>query len=125
MNSVVILFITDLDEMLWDILTVVNSSLVDNMSPKKVDAMKALKNENAEMKAEMEKMKDDMQDLQTKMNKLLGIETPSTAPALEPQDGPAAELEDDIGHLKFLKYCEDKPFVAEKVQANNSDCWRW
>jgi len=73
--------------MLWDILIVVNSSWVENMSPERVDPMKTLKNENAEMKAEMEKMRDEMKDLQTKMDILLGIETPSTAPALEPPEG--------------------------------------
>ena len=108
MNSVVILFITDLDELLFDIFMALD------MSPEKNSSSEVLVNENStlhdnteSMSEKMEKMQGDMAELQMKMNQLLGIKSPSTVAQDEPAvhlkgeadasclENPVANMEDD------------------------------
>merc|ERR1711966_199632 len=86
MNSVVILFIADLDELLFDIYMALD------ISPEKNSSSEVLVNEKTTLQANMEtmneKMEGDMAELQMTMNQLLGIKTPPTVP----QDEPAVHL---------------------------------
>ena len=126
MNSVVILFIADLDELLFDIYMALD------MSPEKNSSSEVLVNENTTLQANMETMNEkmenmqgDMAELQMTMNQLLGIKTPPTVP----QDEPAVHLKGgaDASCLeKTVANMEDEPSILshpssslEKVQTEN------
>ena len=97
-----ILFITDLDELLFNILMVFDSGWVEGMLTKKMNSFEALMNKNTTLQAKMTTMSENMEimqcnmlELQMKMNKILEIETPSSAP----QDAPAVNLKSDASCL--------------------------
>ena len=126
MNSVVILFIADLDELLFDIYMALD------ISPEKNSSSEVLVNENTTLQANMETMNEkmenmqgDMAELQMTMNQLLGIKTPPTVP----QDEPAVHLKGgaDASCLeKTVANMEDEPSILshpssslEKMQTEN------
>ena len=93
MNSVVILFITDLDELLFDILMALDmSSKTKTSSEVQVIENTTLHANTESMSEKMEKMQGDMGELQMKMNQLLGINTPPTVA----QDEPAVHLKGGV-----------------------------
>ena len=129
MNSVVILFITDLDELLFDIYMALD------MSPEKNSSSEVLVNENTTLQAnmetmneKMEKMQGDMAELQMTMNQLLGIKTPPSVPQDEPAvhlkggadasclEKTVANMEDDAHRPSILSH---RSSSLEKLQTEN------
>ena len=129
MNSVVILFITDLDELLFDILMVLDMSHEKNFSSE------VLVNENTTLHAntesiseKMEKMQGDMTELQMKVNQLLGIKTPPSVAQDESAvhlkggadascfEKPVANMEDDAHNPSILSHPSS---FLEKMQTEN------
>ena len=83
-NSVIILFVDDVDELFYDILNVINSRLVKVMSYERGvsedsvnESVKVLKTQNLQLQVKVEHMETEMENIVQKMDvmqKYLGIE---------------------------------------------------